>query len=323
MNCLVTGANGFIGHALLNKLNDTEKYNAFGAVRTMALSQVISQQKMFSVGDFGTKCNWSEALNGQQVVIHTAARTHIMNDTVTDPLFEYRKVNVEGTLHLARQAASAGIKRFIFISSIKVNGESTVTGSPFKYTDKAMPEDLYGMSKAEAEDGLWQISKETGMEIVIIRPPLVYGPGVKANFFSMMKLVSMNVPLPLGAVCNRRSMVALANLISLIVTCISHPKAANETFLVSDDRDVSTTELLRMMAHAFGKKAILVPIPMSWIHFVAMIFGKKMVADRLCGSLQVDISHTKETLGWTPPVTMTQQLSSIAASMLSLRDIKI
>ncbi|MFM5136344.1 MULTISPECIES: UDP-glucose 4-epimerase family protein [Aeromonas] len=320
MNCLVTGANGFIGHALLNKLNDTEEYNAFGAVRTMALSQVTPHKKMFSVGDFGTKCNWLEALDGQQVVIHAAARTHIMDDAVTDPLFEYRKVNVEGTLHFARQAASAGIKRFIFISSIKVNGESTVTGSPFKYTDKAMPEDPYGISKAEAEDGLWQINKETGMEIVIIRPPLVYGPGVKANFASMMRLLSKDLPLPLGAVKNKRSMVALDNLVDLIITCIEHPKAANQTFLVSDDQDVSTTELLKKMAHAFGKEARLIPIPMKWIQGVASLLGKKSVADRLCESLQVDITHTKETLEWRPPVTMEQELTKIATSISSSRD---
>lgn len=321
MNCLVTGANGFVGHAILKKLTEIEGYKSSGAVRMVALNQATSRPKIFNIGNLEEGGDWSEALNGQQVVIHTAARTHIMDDAVVDPLMEYRKVNVEGTLHLAKQAASAGVRRFIFLSSIKVNGESTVTGSSFKYTDRAMPEDPYGVSKAEAEDGLWQISKETGMEIVIIRPPLVYGPGVKANFASMMRLASKNFPLPLGAVCNRRSMVALDNLISLIVTCIDHPQAANQLFLVSDDRDVSTTELLRMMTHAFGKKARLIPIPMSWIQSGATLLGKKAVADRLCGSLQVDITHTKETLGWRPPVTIEQQLAKIAASMSSPRDV--
>lgn len=321
MNCLVTGANGFVGHAILKKLTKIEGYKSFGAVRMVALNQATSWPKNFNIGNLEEGGDWSEALNGQQVVIHTAARTHIMDDAVVDPLMEYRKVNVEGTLHLAKQAASAGVRRFIFLSSIKVNGESTVTGSSFKYTDRAMPEDPYGVSKAEAEDGLWQISKDTGMEIVIIRPPLVYGPGVKANFASMMRLASKNFPLPLGAVYNRRSMVALDNLISLIVTCIDHPQAANQLFLVSDDRDVSTTELLRMMTHAFGKKARLIPIPMSWIQSGATLLGKKAVADRLCGSLQVDITHTKETLGWKPPVTIEQQLAKIAASMLSPRDV--
>lgn len=321
MNCLVTGANGFVGHAILKKLTEIEGYKSSGAVRMVALNQATSRPKIFNIGNLEEGGDWSEALNGQQVVIHTAARTHIMDDAVVDPLMEYRKVNVEGTLHLAKQAASAGVRRFIFLSSIKVNGESTVTGSSFKYTDRAMPEDPYGVSKAEAEDGLWQISKDTGMEIVIIRPPLVYGPGVKANFASMMRLASKNFPLPLGAVYNRRSMVALDNLISLIVTCIDHPQAANQLFLVSDDRDVSTTELLRMMTHAFGKKARLIPIPMSWIQSGASLLGKKAVADRLRGSLQVDITHTKETLGWRPPVTIEQQLAKIAASMSSPRDV--
>ncbi|MDH0238981.1 UDP-glucose 4-epimerase family protein [Aeromonas caviae] len=314
---LVTGANGFVGCTLFKYLHEVEQYHVSGSVRTAD----TAQKNLFTVGELSENTNWSEALEGQHVVIHVAARAHVMDEAIIDPLTEYRRVNVAGTSNLARQAANAGVKRFIFISSIKVNGESTAADSPFQHIDKAMPEDLYGISKAEAEDGLWQIGKETGMEIVIIRPPLVYGPGVKANFASMMKWASKNLPLPLGAVCNSRSLVALDNLISLIVTCIDHPKAANQTFLVSDDRDVSTTQLLRMMAHAFGKKARLLPIPMSWIRGVASLLGKKAVADRLCGSLQVDITYTKETLGWKPPVTMEQQLAKIVASMSSPRDV--
>lgn len=314
---LVTGANGFVGCTLFKYLHEVEQYHVSGSVRTAD----TAQKNLFTVGELSENTNWSEALEGQHVVIHVAARAHVMDDFVGEPLAEYRRVNVDGTLNLARQAASAGVRRFIFISSIKVNGESTIIGSPFQHLDKAMPKDPYGISKAEAEAGLWQINKESGMEIVIIRPPLVYGPGVKANFASMMKLVSKNYPLPLGAVRNRRSMVALDNLINLISTCINHPKAANQTFLVSDDQDASTTELLRIMAHAFGKKAKLIPIPMSWIRGVATLLGKKVVADRLCGSLQVDITHTKNTLGWRPPVTMEQQLAKIAASMSSPRDV--
>lgn len=314
---LVTGSNGFVGEALFNYLQEVEQYHVSGSVRTAD----VARENLFTVSELSENTDWFDALKGQHVVVHVAARAHVMDDSVGEPLAEYRRVNVAGTLNLARQAASAGVSRFIFISSIKVNGESTIIGSPFQHLDKAMPKDPYGISKAEAEAGLWQINKESGMEIVIIRPPLVYGPGVKANFSSMMKLVSKNYPLPLGAICNRRSMVALDNLINLISTCINHPKAANQTFLVSDDQDVSTTELLRIMAHAFGKKAKLIPIPISWIRGVATLLGKKVVTDRLCGSLQVDITHTKNTLGWRPPVTMEQQLAKIAASMLSPRDV--
>lgn len=308
---LVTGANGFVGQALFASLQVSGRYFVCGAVR----KYTRNSKSVFNVGDIDANTDWSRAVSNKNVVIHAAARAHIMKKMEVEPLIEYRKVNVAGTLNLARQAASAGVRRFIFISSIKVNGESTPTNSSFRHTDKAMPEDPYGVSKAEAEAGLWEIAKESGMEVVIIRPPLIYGLGVKANFASMMMLVSKNLPLPLGAINNKRSMVALDNLISLIVTCIDHPKAANQTFLVSDDQDVSTTELLRMMAYTFGKKSILIPIPMSWIRGVASLLGKKNVADRLCGSLQVDITHTKQMLGWKPPVTMEQQLAKIAASM--------
>ncbi len=314
---LVTGANGFVGKAIFENLYTIKEYQVSGTVRATA----FDGDNLFAVGDLNESTNWCEALKNQQVVIHAAARTHIINESSIDSLVQYRRVNVSGTLNLARQAAHAGVRRFIFISSIKVNGESTVIGSPFKFTDKAMPEDPYGVSKSEGEEGLWKIGKETGMEIVIIRPPLVYGPGVKANFASMMRLILKGIPLPLGLIKNKRSMVALDNLADMIVTCISHPKAANQTFLVSDDQDVSTTELLRMTAHAFGKKVRLVPIPMNWIRCVASILGKKAVADRLCGSLQVDITHTKDTLGWKPPVTMEQQLAKIAASMSLSRDL--
>jgi len=240
--------------------------------------------------------------------VHAAARAHIMKDDAVDPLAEYRRVNVAGTLNLARQAAAAGVKRFIFISSIKVNGERTSKGQPFSSHDAASPEDCFGIAKHEAEQGLRELSTETGMEVVIIRSPLVYGPGVKGNFASMIKLVGKGLPLPLGAVHNKRSLVALDNLVDLITTCIDHPGAANQTFLVSDGEDISTTKLLQGVAQAMGKPSRLIPVPASVLQFAATLLGKKAVAQRLLGSLQVDISHTQKCLNWTPPFTVKQGL---------------
>jgi nucleoside-diphosphate-sugar epimerase len=235
-----------------------------------------------------------------------------MNETAVDALTEFRKVNVEGTLRLARRAAESGVKRFIFISSIKVNGESTVLGKPFKANDFPAPADPYGVSKYEAEEALKQLSLDTGMEVVIIRPPLVYGPGVKANFLSMMRWLERGVPLPLGAIKNRRSLVAIGNLVDLAITCISHPAAANQTFLVSDGEDLSTTQLLRRMADALKVRAHLLPIPEAGLRLGALLLGKKAIADRLCGSLQVDIGKTCSMLNWLPPVSVDKALQRTA-----------
>ena len=265
-------------------------------------------ENIVSVGDLDKPIDWSSVISGQDVVVHTAARAHIMKDECADPLSVYRAVNSAGTLNLASQAAAAGVKRFIFISSIKVNGEQTVTGQPFSWHDRPSPDDFYGTSKHEAEQGLRALASETGMEVVIIRPPLVYGPGVKGNFASMIKLVGKGLPLPLGAVHNKRSLVALDNLVDLIVTCIDHPGAANETFLVSDGEDLSTTQLLQGVAEAMGKPSRLIPVPVSLLQFGATLLGKKAVAQRLLGSLQVDISHTQKCLNWTPPLTVKQGL---------------
>lgn len=312
-NILITGANGFVGKALFTYVKDSHQYTVKGAVRK------TSQQdtSLFSVGDIDATTDWSNALLDKNVVVHIAARAHVINNLVADPIAEYRRVNVDGTLNLAKQAVSAGVKRFIFISSIGVNGGYQQI-KPFLYSDSPAPWDDYTKSKYEAEIELWDISSRTGMEVVVIRPPLVYGANAPGNFGKLINAIVNEHWLPLGGLIdNLRSFVAVDNLVDLIVTCIDHPKAANQTFLVSDDRDVSTTQLLRIMAHAFGKKARLIPIPMSWIRGVASLLGKKAVADRLCGSLQVDITHTKETLGWKPPVTMEQQLAKIAASMQS------
>jgi nucleoside-diphosphate-sugar epimerase len=258
-------------------------------------------------------------LAGVSVVIHCAARVHVMNEEATEPLAEFRRVNVAGTLRLARQAAEAGVRRFLFVSSIKVNGEHSQPGRPFTADQHPAPGDPYGVSKCEAETGLRALSQETGMEVVIIRPPLVYGPGVKANFLAMMRWLWRGVPLPLGGITdNRRSLVFLDNLVDLIVTCIDHPAAANQTFLVSDDEDLSTTALLRRMAAALGRPARLVPVPVGLITLGARMIGRPGVAQRLCGSLQVDIGKTKELLDWSPPVSVGEGLRRTAEHWLKL-----
>ncbi|MEO5872342.1 MAG: NAD-dependent epimerase/dehydratase family protein [Gemmatimonadaceae bacterium] len=237
-------------------------------------------------------------------LVHAAARVHVMRDGAADPLTEFRLVNVEGTLHLAREAARAGVRRFVFLSSIKVNGERTDPDRPFTASDEAAPADSYGISKHEAERGLRALAVQTGMEVVIIRPVLVYGPSVKGNFRSMIGWLQKGVPLPLGAIRNKRSLVALDNLVDLIMVCLRHPAAANQTFLVSDGDDLSTTELLRGVSAAMNKKARLLPVPQSVIEMLARVVGKSDIAQRLCGNLQVDIRKTRELLGWSPPVAV-------------------
>lgn len=234
-----------------------------------------------------------------------------MHDTEADPLTAFRAANVDGTLNLARQAAAAGVKRFVFVSSIKVNGESTLPGRAFAEAEAPNPQDAYGLSKYEAERGLRQLSADTGMEVVIIRPPLVYGPGVKANFSSLMRSVQRGWPLPLGAVYNQRSLVSLSNLVDFIVTCITHPKAANATFLVSDGQDLSTTELVRGMAQAAGVPARLLPVPVWALQAGASLLGKGDAVQRLCGNLQVDISKARSLLGWVPPVSVEEGLRRV------------
>jgi nucleoside-diphosphate-sugar epimerase len=251
-------------------------------------------------------------LIGVDIVVHLAARVHVMRDSATDPLAEFRRVNVAGTERLALAAATAGVRRFVFLSSVKVNGEK----GGYNESDPPAPQDAYGISKHEAELGLRVIAAETGMEVVIIRPPLVYGPGVKANFHVLLWAVARGVPLPLGAIHNRRSLVALDNLVDIIVTCIDHPAAANQTFLVSDGEDLSTTELIRHLARAMGRPARLIPVPASVLMAGATLLGKREVAARLCGSLQVDITKARELLGWLPPITMDEGLRRAAEHYL-------
>jgi nucleoside-diphosphate-sugar epimerase len=302
MSILLTGASGFLGTAILRSLYPKE-------IRVLGRNKPKIGNCNYVCAEIAPGVDYSSAFEGIDVVIHSAARAHMIRDKSESPLDAYREVNTAGTLNLARQAAETGVRRFIFISSIKVNGESTASKPPYKFDAPHLPEDPYGISKSEAEIGLLYLARQTNMEVVIIRPPLVYGPGVKANFASMMKLASKNLPLPLGAIKNKRSLVCIDNLVDLIITCIDHPKAANQTFLVSDDHDVSTTELLIALTTAAGNNPRLISVPMKLIKVVATLLGKKAIADRLCGSLQVDISHTKETLGWKPPVSFEQSIA--------------
>lgn len=304
---LVTGANGFVGSAVCRQAA-SRGLAVRGAVRTSSASEE-GGVKPVAVGAIDGHTDWAGALQGCQCVIHTAARVHVMNESSSDPLSEFRRVNVDGTLHLARQAAAAGVRRFVFVSSVKVNGEGTGPQRPYKASDAPAPQDAYGVSKAEAEQGLSRIASETGLEVAIVRPPLVYGPGVKANFASLMRAVQRGLPLPLGAVThNRRSLVALDNLVDLLLTCANHPAAARQTFLVSDGEDLSTAALIRRMGQALDKPARLLPVPPFVLQLGASALGKGDVARRLLGSLQVDIGHTRATLDWSPPITVDEGL---------------
>lgn len=305
MRIMLTGASGFLGRRISLHLCAQDRFDLTSAVRYEA-AQVIGRK--IAVGEIDGTTKWLDALSGQQVVIHAAARAHIMKDEMAEPLSEYRRVNVEGTLNLARQAVEAGVNRFIFISSIKVNGEQTPLGVPFTADDLPAPVDPYGISKWEAEKGLQELAAKSGMEVVIIRPPLVYGPEVKGNFASLIRLLQQGLPLPLGAIGNQRSLVGLDNLVDLIITCIDHRAAANQVFLAGDGEDLSTTELLRALAKAMGRAPYLVPVPAGLLMLSATLIGKRVFAKRLLGSLQVDITKTRDVLEWRPPVSVEEGL---------------
>ena len=312
MKILVTGANGFVGKSLCSAL--FSQGEAVRAVVRVANARADDFEQVV-VGSVDAATDWSAPLRDIDVVIHLAARVHVMNDSAIDSLAEFRKVNVAGTLNLAKQAAKAGVKRFIFISSIGVNGNATDLDHPFTAEYTPNPHDPYCVSKYEAELGLRNIAKETGLEVVIIRPPLIYGYDAPGNFKKIINALVKRLPLPLGAIHNKRSFVYVGNLVSLILRCIDHPAAANQVFLVSDGQDISTTELLRGCAEALDVKARLLPVPQKLVEVCATIIGKRDVAQRLCGNLQVDISKAHNLLNWTPPISVADGLKATASGL--------
>lgn len=316
MRVLITGASGFVGGRLVKVLAEKTSFELYASARRQIENCPATVR---IVEDFSSETDVVAAVEGMNVIVHAAARVHVMNDSSHDPLDAFRKVNVEGTLNLARAAVAAGVKRFVFVSSIKVNGEGTLKGVPYSAGDTPAPMDPYGVSKREAEQALRELAAATQLEVVIIRPVLVYGPGVKANFLNMMRWIEKGIPLPFGAIHNQRSLVSIDNLVDLISVCIEHPAAANQTFLVSDGEDVSTTQLLRKMAHALDKRSYLLPVPSFLLEAGASLIGKKALSQRLCGSLQVDITKTKELLGWTPPVNLDQALRNTASAFQEQR----
>ncbi|MDB4238749.1 SDR family oxidoreductase [Alphaproteobacteria bacterium] len=313
MKIFLTGASGFVGHAIALKLAENKDLELRVSTRKNLVDLPISTN-VFQIPTLDANTDWHKALLETEVVIHSAALAHVMHYKTDKCLEKFRKINVEGTLNLARQAILAGVRRFVFISSIKVNGEYTDRERPFKADDKPAPSDPYGISKMEAEQGLIKLADQTRMEIVIVRPVLVYGLGVKANFYDMMKWISKSIPLPLGAIHNSRSMLALDNLVDFIMNCLTHPAAAGEIFLVSDGEDVSTTELLRRTAKAMGKTVLLFPVPKFCLKFLATLLGKKIIANRICNSLQVDIKKNKRLLNWKPPLSLDQGLDKAVES---------
>ena len=310
---LVTGASGFIGRSLCRELA-RRAYDFRAAVRCDEAP--IWGFREIAVGQIDFETDWSKSLNSVSVVVHLAARVHVMNDQEFDPLSAFRTMNVDGTLNLARQAARLGVKRFIFLSSVKVNGEFTKKDAPFRANEKPNPQDPYGISKLEAESALMQLSSESGMEVVVLRPPLVYGPGVKANFLSMMNWLNKSIPMPFGNINNKRSLVFIDNLVDLIVKVIDHPKAAGQVFLVSDDEDVSTTCLLKTILKALGNSNLLIPIPAFLLKALLVVLGRRGLSDRLLGSLQLDISKTKKLLDWKPPVSFDQGIKKTTMAYL-------
>jgi nucleoside-diphosphate-sugar epimerase len=315
---LVTGANGFVGSALAQSLS-SKGWQVRGGLRSSDRIGAALPFEPVVVGEIGPATEWGSALFGIDSVVHLAARVHVMRESAADPLTEFRTVNVAGTLRLARQAADAGVRRFVFMSSIKVNGEGTSPARPYEVGDAAAPVDAYGISKYEAELQLRALARQSGMEVVVIRPVLVYGRGVQGNFLSMMRWLCKGFPLPFGAIDNRRSLVGLDNLVDLVGTCLEHPAAANQTLLVSDGEDLSTTQLLRRLSAKLGRSARLLPVPVGILLAGATLFGRRDLAQRLFGSLQVDISKTRSLLGWSPPYSVDRELESAALGFLDAR----
>lgn len=307
---LVTGANGFVGNALCDTLIE-HGHVVRGAVRRSDVT-VNSGMARVTVGEIYNKTDWTLALAGVDTVIHLAARVHVMQETSSDPLEEFRRANVQGTAHLARSAAAQGVKRMVYVSSIKVNGEETQAGKRYTELDLALPQDPYGVSKWEAEQILHQIAKETGLEVVIVRPPMVYGLGVKGNFERMLGALSKGLPLPLASIKNLRSMLYVRNLVDALRVCAHLPAAAGQTYLLSDGEDISTPNLLRQLGFALGKPARIFPFPVMLLKFAGNFLGKSNEINRLIGSLQIDSGKIGRELNWQPPYSLHQGLQATA-----------
>ena len=306
---LVTGANGFIGQSLCAEAL-RRGLQVRGATRSAC--ELPAGAEFAVVGAIDSETDWADALRGVDVVIHLAARVHVMKDTAADPLAEFLKVNLHGTANLARQAARAGVKRLVYVSSVKVNGERTTETRPFVESDKPAPQDPYGISKMQAEQALHRVARETGLEVVVVRPPLVYGPGVKGNFAQMLSVVARGIPLPLASVHNQRSLLCVGNLVDALIVCATHPAAAGQTYLVSDGEDVSTPDLLRRLGTAMGHPARLFSCPPSFLKFAGRLTGKSEQIERLLGSLQVDSDKIRRDLNWQPPFSLQQGLQATA-----------
>jgi nucleoside-diphosphate-sugar epimerase len=304
MKVLVTGATGFVGGALVRRLVADHACKGVVVAVRRKVDPWPEEVRQTLVGDLLPTTYWGLALQCVDVVVHCAARAHVMHETAGDALAAYRAVSVDGSRRLAEQAAAAGVRRLVYLSSIKVNGEETVPGASFSFSDRPAPEDAYGISKWEAEQALWEVSAKTGLEVVIVRPPLVYGPGVKGNLARLLKLVRSGLPLPLGGLQNMRSLIGLDSLVDLLIRCVDHPEAAGQTFLVSDGEDLSTPDLIRHMAAAMNRSPRLFPVPVSLLRLAGGALGKRAEIDRLVESLQIDSSHTRRVLGWTPPVSV-------------------
>jgi len=312
---LVTGANGFVGRALCARLASGGMEVAGAARKDHANEVRAFGARPVVIGDLDSQTDWMAAMTGIDCVVHLAARVHVMREVESDPLAAFRAVNTFGSERLALQAAAAGVRRFVYISTIKVNGEYT-ENKPFSEQDKPQPSDPYAVSKWEAEQALRRLAVESGLEVVVVRPPLVYGPGVKGNFLSLMRLVHKGIPLPLGRCDNRRSLLGLDNFVDFLAMCIDHPACPGRTFVLSDGEDLSTPDLIRNLAAAMGRPARLLSIPSTWLEFAASLLDRRDVYQRLCGSLQVDSSFARRSLGWSPPQTVDAGLTATARAFL-------
>lgn len=312
---LVTGASGFVGRWLCSEL--VRRGHHVRAVLRASTNMDIAGCETVKISSIDSDTDWADALYGETTIIHLAARVHVMHDNTSSPLEEFRKVNVDGTENLARAAAAGGVKRFVYVSSIGVNGLMSDFGKPYSELDKPRPHNAYALSKWEAEQRLSRVSEETGLEVVVVRPPLVYGAGAPGNFEQMLKVLVKGVVLPLALVRNQRSLIYVENLVDVLILCATHPAAAGETFLVSDAEDVSTSDLLRRLGFALGYPARLIPVPVALLHAGGALLGKRDMAQRLCGSLQVDISKVRRLLGWNPPVRLDEGLRRTAQGYLN------